>query len=1060
MTEERWKVNKLLELEKDAQERWSAGHVFEQDFDESKKDVEHYTVTFPFPYMNGRLHLGHTFSLSKCEFAAGFNRLIGKRVLFPFAFHVTGMPIKVSADKLTLEMESYGYPPTFPAQEEPVAAQEVSAEDLIKDKSKGKKTKAEQKSGGAKYQWQIMKSLGLDDEEIKKFANPEYWLEYFPPHCTSDCKRMGLKVDWRRGFITSDANPYFDSFVQWQFRILKELKFIEFGKRNTIFSPLDDQPCMDHDRASGEGVGPQEYTLIKLKVLEPRPKILASITKPLFFVAATLRPETMYGQTNCYIHPDINYSAFYIGANNDEVFIGTARSARNMAYQLLTKEFGKVEYVEGLASFKGAELLGTPLKAPLSPLERVYALPMLTIKDDKGTAVVTSVPSDSPDDLVALNDLKKKKPLREKYGITDEMVLPLEPISILEIPGFGNLAAVTVVKDMKIESQNEKGKLDEAKKLVYLKGFNDGKLLVGNYAGELIKDVKKSIQDDLIASGEAIKYSEPDKKIISRSGDECVVALCDQWYLNYGNPEWKKAAHAACDQMETYVDEVRVILKRTIDWLHEYACSRSYGLGTKVPWDPEYLIESLSDSTIYNAYYTVAHLLQSTLNGSKTGTLDIKPELLNDAVWDYVFRAKPYDSEKIKIEEAKLKKMKDEFEYWYPVSMRSSGKDLLSNHLTFMLFNHVAIWPNRPEMWPQSYRANGHLLLNNEKMSKSTGNFMTLSEAIDRFSADGMRATLADAGDGLEDANFPVEAADANVKRLYNLLEITNETIESVKKKEYRSADQPILADVLFENSMNNLINQAKEAYAKTFYHEAVISAFYDFIKVRDFYREVSGTDKVREDLILKYFEYQAIVLAPICPHVCEKIWSLLGKDGFVIDQQWPVDLPVDPVVLDTVRFIEKNVHSFRLRLKDYLDPKKKKNVSGPPTSATLLYAVKYPTWQAEILKTLKNLYEENNGTFPDNKAISKIIMENSEVKKFAKKAMPFATFMKANVDRIGLEALSLTATIDQEKVFTDMAAYFRSALNVAEVKSVCVDDAPTPSAADVMPGYAGVVFE
>ena len=35
-----------------------------------------------------------------------------------------------------------------------------------------------------------------------------------------------------------------------------------------MFSPLDDQPCADHDRASGEGVNPQEYTLIKMEALE------------------------------------------------------------------------------------------------------------------------------------------------------------------------------------------------------------------------------------------------------------------------------------------------------------------------------------------------------------------------------------------------------------------------------------------------------------------------------------------------------------------------------------------------------------------------------------------------------------------------------------------------------------------------------------------------------------------------------------------------------------------------------------------------------------------------
>lgn len=51
--------------------------------------------------------------------------------------------------------------------------------------------------------------------------------------------------------------------------------------------------CADHDRASGEGVGPQEYTIIKLRVLE-FPGVLAPLQgKDVFLGPATLRPETM-----------------------------------------------------------------------------------------------------------------------------------------------------------------------------------------------------------------------------------------------------------------------------------------------------------------------------------------------------------------------------------------------------------------------------------------------------------------------------------------------------------------------------------------------------------------------------------------------------------------------------------------------------------------------------------------------------------------------------------------------------------------------------------------------
>lgn len=57
-------------------------------------------------------------------------------------------------------------------------------------------------------------------------------------------------------------------------------------------------------------------------------------------MAATLRPETMYGQTNCWVRPDMKYIAFELA--NNEVFVCTMRAARNMSYQGFTKDSGKV----------------------------------------------------------------------------------------------------------------------------------------------------------------------------------------------------------------------------------------------------------------------------------------------------------------------------------------------------------------------------------------------------------------------------------------------------------------------------------------------------------------------------------------------------------------------------------------------------------------------------------------------------------------------------------------------------------------------------------------------
>ena len=80
---------------------------------------------------------------------------------------------------------------------------------------------------------------------------------------------------------------------------LHDMGKVKFGERYTIYSPKDGQPCMDHDRSEGEALGPQEYTAIKMEVVSwPNSEIEKQVNekvggRKVFFVAATLRPETM-----------------------------------------------------------------------------------------------------------------------------------------------------------------------------------------------------------------------------------------------------------------------------------------------------------------------------------------------------------------------------------------------------------------------------------------------------------------------------------------------------------------------------------------------------------------------------------------------------------------------------------------------------------------------------------------------------------------------------------------------------------------------------------------------
>lgn len=114
-------------------------------------------------------------------------------------------------------------------------------------------------------------------------------------------------------------------------------------------------------------------------------------------------------------------------------------------------------------------------------------------------------------------------------------------------------------------------------------------------------------------------------------------------------------------------------------------------------------------------------------------------------MWNYLFLKGPLPTDS-NIPVETLNKLRQEFEYWYPLDLRVSAKDLIPNHLTMALFHHTEVWQDSPDKWPRSMFTNGHILRDGEKMSKQKGNFMTMEECVENFSADATRIALADAG--------------------------------------------------------------------------------------------------------------------------------------------------------------------------------------------------------------------------------------------------------------------------------------------------------------------------
>ncbi|GAB2293376.1 hypothetical protein Dimus_027575 [Dionaea muscipula] len=1049
--------DELLAIEKKVHIWWEEGNVFMAESREKPPEPgEKFFGNFPFPYMNGFLHLGHAFSLSKVEFAAAFHRLRGANVLFPFAFHLTGMPIKAAADKLARETQQFGDPPVFPAageeeEDEEEASKKREKEDSSieaqPDKFKGKKSKAAAKTGTQLYQWEIMRSFDLDDAQISKFKEPREWLKHFPPIAVDDLKEFGLGVDWRRSFVTTDINPYFDSFVRWQMRKLKAMGKIVKDLRYTIFSPLDGQPCADHDRASGEGVLPQEYTLIKMEVVPPFPEKLMTLQgRRVFLAAATLRPETMFGQTNAWVLPDGKYGAFEI--DETDVYILTHRAALNLAYQGFSRVPQKPTC---LVELTGQDLIGLPLKSPLTSNKLIYALPMLTILTNKGTGIVTSVPSDAPDDYMALHDLKAKPGLRAKYGVKDEWVLPFEIISIIEIPGFGEKPAEKVCNDMKIKSQNEKEKLAEAKKLTYLKGFTEGIMLVEEFKGRKVQEVKPIVRKRLIELGQAIMYSEPEKNVVSRSGDECVVALTDQWYITYGQPDWKQLTEECLANMELYSDEVRHGFEHTLSWLNQWACSRSFGLGTRIPWDEEYLVESLSDSTIYMAYYTVAHLLHQGDMYGESPTNPIKPEQMTDEVWDFLFCGGRCP-ESSNITPDLLKKMKQEFEYWYPYDLRVSGKDLIQNHLTFSIYNHTAIMDKRH--WPRGFRCNGHIMLNSEKMSKSTGNFRTLKQAIQDFSADATRFSLADAGDGVDDANFVFETANAAILRLTKELAWMKEV--SDVEVSLRVGPPSTYADRVFANEINLAVKLTEQHYQNYMFREALKTGFYDLQTARDEYRFSCGISGLNRDLVWRFMDVQTRLLAPICPHYAEHVWrEHLKKDGFVVRAGWPEADAPDMTLKSSNKYLQDSIVQMRKLLQKQTSGSKKGNKRGapvaqPPADKKLVGLIyvneEYEGWKLECLRILQSKFDHETRSFaPDAEIMealrNSVVGQDTNFKQIQKLCMPFLRFKKDETLALGVHALDLKLPFGEIEVLSENVDLIKRQLGLEHVEVLSAAD-------------------
>ncbi|MGB9914191.1 MAG: leucine--tRNA ligase [Candidatus Bathyarchaeales archaeon] len=811
-------MSQLKQIEEKWQARWEAARIFEADPDPKRKKL---LVTFPYPYMNGPLHVGHTFTATRVDAYARFKRMQGYNVLWPWAWHWTGQPLLGASERVAKGDEAY---------------------------------------------IRVLREIdGVPEEELKRFVDPLYMAQYYTNEGRLAAKRIGFSIDWRREFTT--VMPTYQKFIEWQYMRLREKGYVTKGTHPVVWCPKDKSPTGDHDRQVGEGVTPEEYTLIKYKLDEGT-----------FLPAATFRPETIYGVTNMWINPDADYVEATVDGERWVI-------SREAAEKLREQE----RRVEVKRAFKGKELIGKRFENPLTK-ETFPILPGWFVDPKQATGVVYSVPAHAPYDWLALKDLQENPEALKAFGLSAEMVRQIKPISIIKVEGFGDYPAVELVAQMGIKDQHDT-RADEATKILYKKEFHAGVLKenCGPYAGKTVRDVKGTLIRDFKQAGIADSMYDLPQPVVCRCMTPCIVKiLSDQWFLNYSDPAWKEKAKAAIAQMKIYPDTARQWFLTVIDWLREWACARTTGFGTPLPWGKGWIIETLSDSTIYMAFYTINKHIRA---------YGIKPEQLTLEVFDYIFYGKgdvEALSKTVGINVEVLRDMRAEFLYWYPFDLRVSAKELVPNHLSFCIFHHVALFP--PEHWPRAIGVNGMLMIEGKQMHKSKGNFVTMKNAVERYGADATRCALLLGAEGMDDPDWRSEnAADVRGK-LEALRNFALGIIESAKNDEMTHLERWLISRM--QQRIADVTANLEELKTRSALEIALFEVWNDF---RWYIRRKGTADaKAAWDALDVWLR----LLAPFAPHICEELWSAMGKSTFISLAEWP---QVDKAKIDVLAEEQEN---------------------------------------------------------------------------------------------------------------------------------------------------------
>ena len=866
---------------------------------------EKFYALVAYPGTSGFLHVGHLRAYAYLDALHRYHRARGKAVLFPFGLHASGLPAVTFARRVQARdpavvqaLEDAGVPPAvWPALEQP--------------------------EGAARF---------LGDEYRRQI------------------RLIGALID-DSAYVTTIDEDY-RRLVEWQMRALHAAGEVVQGSYFASVCPVCGPVAVDRSETDLERGGDAEvvrFVLVPFRLDDGR-----------VLLAATLRPETVYGVTNLWVAPDEELVVWHHGTVEYLV-------ARPGGERLVEQHGGHLGHTT-----PADRLVGQMARVPLIGL-RVPVLRSRLVDPNLGTGVVMSVPAHAPADAAALREL----PSAERETLRSPPVL-------LEVPKGTALSASEEAllegegtpAERALRATGAKGladlaALEEATERLYRVELVRGRMTFPAVAGVSVRDARDQVERLLTEKEGAVPLQEFSKPVVCRNGHAVVIRkVNDQWFLRYSDPAWKARTLEAVRGMTTWPAEYARELPGIVDWFQDRPCARKGPwLGTPLPIDPSWIVEPIADSTFYMAYFVVRRFVSD-------GRLSVSQ--LTDAFFDFVFRGagpgEPTVSSELQSE------VRQEFEYWYPLDINMGGHEHKSVHYPVFVYTHARLVD--PRFWPRAIFVNGWITgtagakISKKEVSSKGGRIPPIDTALERWGPDALRLYYVSVATGTADVEWNPEAVDSAAARLAEVERLVRESRGS-------GAGAPEL-DAWLYSRMHGIVEGVRAGFDSSDLRPVAEEVYVALPALLRRYYARGGVPGEATERIGRAW---VGLLAPITPHLAEELGqgrfaSLVAVEPFPAPEEFPRSSEAEA----------REAHLDRLEedLRAVLRPSRERG-EAPPSSVALFVAA---PWKADVEQWMRESVAR--GETPSVRAVMERVAARpdlaafrSEIPKYVQRVAP-----------------------------------------------------------------------